>query len=67
MSSSLPRHDARLRTKTQKQKQWEQKDRERKHKGRLQVSTKKYKKNLYDAWTDKCHDACSNAVITSSI
>ena len=43
MSSILPRHDARVRTKTQKQKQREQKDRERKHKGRLQVSTKKYK------------------------
>ena len=23
--------------------------------------------NLYDAWTDKCHDACSNAVRISSI
>ena len=32
------------------------------------LAQKKYRNNnLYDAWTDKCHDACSNAVITSSI
>ena len=65
MGSSLPRHGARVRTKTQEK---EQKKKQRKTKCRLQVSTKKYRNNnLYDAWTDKCHDACSNAVRISSI
>ena len=64
MGSSFPRHGARVRTKTQEKEQKKKK----KKKGRLQVSTEKYRNNnLYDAWTDKCHDSCSNVVITSSI
>ena len=43
MGSSLPRHDAKIRTKTQSRTK-------EKTKGRLQVSTKKNRaKNLYDA------------------
>ena len=64
MGSSLPRHGARVKTR---HKDKTKKNKKKKTKGRLQVSTKKYRNNnLHDAWTDKCHDACSNAVITSS-
>ena len=48
MGSSLPRHGARVRTKTQEKEQKQQQ--KKKTKGRLQVSTKKYRNNnLYDA------------------
>ena len=64
MGSSLPRHGARVRTKTQEKEQ-------KKTKGKLHVSIKNIyiyrNNNLYDARIDKCHDACSNAVITSAI
>ena len=49
MGSSLPRHGARVRTKTQEKEQ-KQKQKQKTTKGRLQVSTKKYRNNnLYDA------------------
>ena len=67
MGSSFPRHGARVRTKTQEK---EQKKKKKKTKGKLHVSIKIYiyrNNNLYDARIDKCHDACSNAVITSAI
>ena len=48
MGSSLPRHGARVRTRHKDKTKKEKK--KKKTKGRLQVSTKKYrKKNLYDA------------------
>ena len=60
ISSSLPRHGARIRTETQKQNQQKQK---RKTKGRLQVSTKNNRTKIYMMHEQfKCHDACSNAV-----
>ena len=48
MGSSLPRHGARIRTKTQEKEP--KKKKKKNTKGRLQVSTKKYRNNnLYDA------------------
>ena len=68
MDSSLPRHGARVRTKTQEKEQKQQQKKKKKKKPRGKLAQKKYRNNnLYDAWTYKCHDACSNAVITSSI
>ena len=49
MDSSFHRHGARVRTKTQEKEQ-KKKKKKKNTKGRLQVSTKKYRnKNLYDA------------------
>ena len=42
MGSSLPGHGATVRTKPKRTKR-------KRTKGKLQVSTKKYRKNLYDA------------------
>ena len=60
MGSSLPKHGARIRTKTQSKKK-------KKTKGRLQVSTKKYRTKIYMMHEQiKCHDACPSAVQISS-
>ena len=73
MGSSLPRHGVGVRTKTQEKEQnkTKQNQKKKKHTPRANCKLAQKKKNrnnnLYDAWTDKCHDACSNAVITSSI
>ena len=67
MGSSFPRHGAKERTRHTKKNQKEQKE---KTKGKLQVSTKKKKIEIAIYMMHeqkKCHDACSNAVITSSI
>ena len=58
MGSSLPKHDARKRTKTQSKKK------KTKTKDRLQVSTKKkYRTKIYMMHEHiKCHDACPNAM-----
>ena len=64
ISSSLLRHDDRIRTKTQNRTN----KKERKTKGRLQVSTKNNRTKIYMMHEQfKCHDACSNAVRLSSI
>ena len=59
--SSLPRHDAKIRTKTQSITE------RRKNQGRLQVSIKNNRAKIYMMHEQfKCHDACSNAVNLSS-
>ena len=51
MGSSFPRHSARIRTRTQSKKK-------NKTKGRLQVSTKKYRTKIYMMHEQiKCSDA----------
>ena len=52
ISSSLPRHGARIKEQEHIAKKWEKET--NKTKGKLQVSTKKNieQEELYDAWTD---------------
>ena len=77
MGSSLPRHGVGVRTKTQEKEQNKTKQNQKKKKkntprANCKLAQKIYiyiyrNNNLYNSWTDKFHDACSNAVITSSI
>ena len=61
ISSSFPRHGARIRTKTQSKKK------KQKTKGRMQVSTKRILiKDYMMHEQNKSHDACRNAVQLSS-
>ena len=47
MDSSLPRHGARVRTRHKDKTKKNKKKKKKKIKGRLQVSTKKYRKKIY--------------------
>ena len=59
ISSSLPRHGARERTKTQKQN----KKKKEKPRANCKLAQKKNRTKIYMMHEQfKCHDACSNAV-----
>ena len=64
ISSSLPRHGARIRTKTQSTKKTKKKQKPR---ADCKLAQKKYRtKNYMMLEQIKCHDTCPNAVQLSS-